>query len=100
MWSTIEDFFYKICIFFLFLSLFVRQTNQVEMTGSSIFDYVHQGDHTEIAEQLGLSLTSQSQSSTSGMTSPSSTDEPTGTHNPHGNFVIKRLSQFFWLIEF
>ena len=55
------------------------------MTGSSIFDYIHQGDHAEIAEQLGLSLSSQSQPS-SGMTSPSSNDEPTGTHNPHGEF--------------
>ncbi|XP_070493360.1 protein trachealess-like isoform X2 [Chironomus tepperi] len=51
--------------------------SQVEMTGSSIFDYIHQGDHSEIAEQLGLSLTSQS-SNNSGMTSPSSnTEEPT-----------------------
>ncbi|KAL7980734.1 hypothetical protein Chor_001888 [Crotalus horridus] len=27
---------------------------QVELTGSSIFDYVHPGDHHEVAEQLGL----------------------------------------------
>lgn len=27
--------------------------SQVEMTGSSIFDYTHQQDHTELAEQLG-----------------------------------------------
>ena len=26
------------------------------MTGSSVFDYVHAGDHAEIAEQLGLTL--------------------------------------------
>lgn len=50
------------------------------MTGSSIFDYIHQGDHSEIAEQLGLSLASQR-----GMTSPSSNnDEATGTNNPDG----------------
>lgn len=54
------------------------------MTGSSIFDYIHQGDHSEIAEQLGLSLASQG-SSNSGMTSPSSnTEEPIGTNNPDG----------------
>lgn len=54
------------------------------MTGSSIFDYIHQGDHSEIAEQLGLSLASQSNSN-SGMTSPSSNnDEATGTNNPDG----------------
>ncbi|KAG5679745.1 hypothetical protein PVAND_009289 [Polypedilum vanderplanki] len=55
--------------------------SQVEMTGSSIFDYVHQGDHSEIAEQLGLSLSS-NQNSGSGINSPSSTDEANGTHNP------------------
>lgn len=27
--------------------------SQVEMTGSSIFDYTHQQDHAELAEQLG-----------------------------------------------
>lgn len=29
---------------------------QVELTGSSIFDFVHQGDHTELAEELGMKL--------------------------------------------
>ena len=29
------------------------------MTGSSIFDYVHQSDHLELAEQLGVSLAHQ-----------------------------------------
>ncbi|XP_070494223.1 protein trachealess-like isoform X2 [Chironomus tepperi] len=53
--------------------------SQVEMAGSSIFDYVHQGDHAEVAEQLGLSLTGHSQ----GMSSPSSSDEGShGTMNP------------------
>ncbi|XP_074872400.1 neuronal PAS domain-containing protein 1 [Carettochelys insculpta] len=28
--------------------------SQVELTGSSVFDYVHPGDHPEVAEQLGL----------------------------------------------
>jgi neuronal PAS domain-containing protein 1/3 len=53
------------------------------MAGSSIFDYVHQGDHAEVAEQLGLSLTGHSQ----GMASPSSSDDGTthGTMNPDGN---------------
>lgn len=52
------------------------------MTGSSIFEYVHQADHAEIAEQLGLSLASGN--SNSGMTSPTSSDEATGTNNPDG----------------
>lgn len=54
---------------------------QVEMAGSSIFDYVHQADHAEVAEQLGLSLSSQS-----GMTSPTGSEEgnSSGTMNPDG----------------
>jgi hypothetical protein len=66
-------------IFFIFLFRFY----QVEMTGSSIFDYIHQGDHTEIAEQLGLCL-AQNQNHQSEMTSPSSNDEAIGTNNPDG----------------
>ncbi|XP_061939054.1 uncharacterized protein LOC107998930 isoform X11 [Apis cerana] len=50
--------------------------SQVEMTGSSVFDYVHQQDHAEVAEQLGLGLTSSTSSgphsSSSGLASPSS----------------------------
>ncbi|XP_078287084.1 neuronal PAS domain-containing protein 3-like [Rhinoraja longicauda] len=30
----------------------------VELTGSSVFDYIHPGDHVEVAEQLGLKLSS------------------------------------------
>lgn len=57
------------------------------MAGSSIFDYVHQGDHAEVAEQLGLSLTGHSQ----GMASPSSSDDGThgGTMNPDGKLIKK-----------
>ncbi|XP_035850841.1 neuronal PAS domain-containing protein 3 [Sander lucioperca] len=29
---------------------------QVELTGSSVFDYIHPGDHVETAEQLGMKL--------------------------------------------
>lgn len=29
---------------------------QVEMTGSSVFDYVHVKDHPELAEHLGLAI--------------------------------------------
>lgn len=52
------------------------------MTGSSIFEYVHQADHAEIAEQLGLSLANGNQSN--GMTSPTTIDESSGTNNPDG----------------
>ncbi|XP_077395244.1 neuronal PAS domain-containing protein 3 isoform X2 [Festucalex cinctus] len=30
--------------------------SQVELTGSSVFDYVHPGDHVEMAEQLGMKV--------------------------------------------
>lgn len=71
--------------------------SQVEMTGSSIFDYIHQGDHAEIAEQLGLSLTTGgisgagSSSGPAGMSSPHSggSDDGVGSHgtnNPDGEF--------------
>lgn len=30
------------------------------MTGSSVFDYVHTADHSELAQQLGLTLASTS----------------------------------------
>ncbi|XP_034015485.1 neuronal PAS domain-containing protein 3 isoform X2 [Thalassophryne amazonica] len=30
--------------------------SQVELTGSSVFDYIHPGDHVELAEQLGMKL--------------------------------------------
>ncbi|XP_078590292.1 neuronal PAS domain-containing protein 3-like isoform X2 [Branchiostoma floridae x Branchiostoma japonicum] len=35
--------------------------SQVEMTGSSVFDYVHPGDHAELAEQLGIKISPQGQ---------------------------------------
>ncbi|KAK9499120.1 hypothetical protein O3M35_003625 [Rhynocoris fuscipes] len=44
------------------------------MTGSSVFDYVHQQDHSEMAEQLGLGL---SQGSSIG--SPQGSDEGTSS---------------------
>lgn len=53
------------------------------MTGSSIFEYIHQADHAEVAEQLGITL-----SSYTGMASPSSSDEATGTMNPDGKKII------------
>ncbi|XP_029688875.1 neuronal PAS domain-containing protein 3 isoform X3 [Takifugu rubripes] len=30
--------------------------SQVELTGSGVFDYIHPGDHVEMAEQLGMKL--------------------------------------------
>ncbi|XP_048508062.1 protein trachealess isoform X3 [Athalia rosae] len=70
--------------------------SQVEMTGSSVFDYVHQQDHSEVAEQLGLGLTSSSSSgphsSSSGLASPSSAASEehgsTSTANPDVSSVM------------
>ncbi|KAF2365209.1 PAS fold [Trinorchestia longiramus] len=44
--------------------------SQVEMAGSSVFEYIHSDDHAELAEQLGLTLSGS-------MTSSSSSSAPT-----------------------
>lgn len=72
------------------------------MTGSSVFDYVHQQDHAEVAEQLGLGLasstsTSGPHSSSSGLASPSSAASEehgsSSTANPDGNLIeLMRMS--------
>lgn len=61
---------------------------QVEMTGSSVFDYIHQADHSELAEQLGLGLT-QGQGMASPSPSSAGSEEGSsnvGTANPDGEF--------------
>ncbi|XP_064237202.1 neuronal PAS domain-containing protein 1 isoform X1 [Aotus nancymaae] len=62
--------------------------SQVEMTGSSVFDYIHPGDHSEVLEQLGLRAptpgppTPPSVSSSSSSSSSSLADTPEiGPHN-------------------
>ncbi|KAI8437743.1 hypothetical protein MSG28_011977 [Choristoneura fumiferana] len=58
------------------------------MTGSSIFDYIHQADHAEIAEQLGLSLAGRSGA---GLNSPASGSEEGsqhGTNNPDVSAIM------------
>lgn len=61
--------------------------SQVEMTGSSVFDYIHHLDHSEMAEHLGLGL-SQSQN----LASPGSGSEEgastTGTNNPDVSTIM------------
>ncbi|XP_038073103.1 neuronal PAS domain-containing protein 3-like [Patiria miniata] len=87
--------------------------SQVELTGSSVFDYIHAGDRNELAEQLGMKLPpprTMSQSSlgtgssdgcqSSPMDSPTSPhSEPTGlnmTLSPdssyHRSFVVRMKS--------
>ncbi|XP_069772841.1 neuronal PAS domain-containing protein 3 isoform X3 [Narcine bancroftii] len=63
--------------------------SQVELTGSSVFDYVHPGDHVEMAEQLGMKLppgrgilsqgTTEDGASSASSSSQSETPEPEST---------------------
>jgi len=58
--------------------------SQVELTGSSVFDYVHQSDHLELAEQLGVNLAHQqrlSSSSSSHHSSPMHGTTGAGSNN-------------------
>lgn len=56
------------------------------MTGSSVFDYIHHQDHSEIAEQLGLGLTQGQSLASPGSGSEESTSTA-GTNNPDGNEI-------------
>ncbi|XP_021938528.1 protein trachealess isoform X2 [Zootermopsis nevadensis] len=57
--------------------------SQVEMTGSSVFDYIHHQDHAEVAEQLGLGLAQgQNLSSPNSAGSEEGVNSTTGTNNP------------------
>lgn len=70
------------------------------MTGSSVFDYIHHQDHSELAEQLGLGLASAQTGggSTSGLGSPGGSagsggeDGSGGTQNPDGKFLNSSAS--------
>ncbi|KPI98785.1 Protein trachealess [Papilio xuthus] len=64
--------------------------SQVEMTGSSIFDYVHQNDHAEIAEQLGLSLAGRGGGA--GLNSPASGSEEGSQHGTNNPDVSSQMS--------
>ncbi|XP_058562871.1 neuronal PAS domain-containing protein 1 isoform X2 [Neofelis nebulosa] len=67
---------------------------QVELTGSSVFDYIHPGDHSEVLEQLGLrartpgpptppSVPSSSSSSSSSSLADTPEIEASPTEVPH-----------------
>ncbi|XP_053700529.1 neuronal PAS domain-containing protein 3 isoform X1 [Synchiropus splendidus] len=67
--------------------------SQVELTGSSAFDYIHPGDHVETAEQLGLKLppgrsaslsqgTINDDGTSSASSSPAETPEPVESSSP------------------
>ncbi|XP_055326647.1 protein trachealess isoform X3 [Sitodiplosis mosellana] len=69
--------------------------SQVEMTGSSIFDYVHHQDHAEIAEQLGLGLASNQNmaSPSSGISEDGGANQ--GTNNPDVASVMSVASNTY-----
>lgn len=55
------------------------------MTGSSVFDYIHQQDHQELAEQLNLGLSTGP--GANGPPSPSGSEDGSShstTNNPDG----------------
>lgn len=64
----------------------------MELTGSSVFDYVHPGDHVEMAEQLGMKLppgrgllsqgAAEDGASSASSSSQSETPEPGGCATP------------------
>ncbi|XP_030637711.1 neuronal PAS domain-containing protein 3 [Chanos chanos] len=66
--------------------------SQVELTGSSVFDYVHPGDHVEMAEQLGMKMppgrgllsqgTAEDGASSASSSSQSETPEPVESSSP------------------
>lgn len=80
---------------------------KVEMTGSSVFDYVHTADHSELAQQLGLTLAStssqpagSSSSAVSQQLPPSpasgtgSVDDGSSSMNPDGILLLPYLCIF------
>lgn len=48
------------------------------MTGSSVFEYVHEADHAELTDQLGLCVTTTAASGGSITSSASFSEETTG----------------------
>ncbi|KAI4535322.1 hypothetical protein MG293_014548 [Ovis ammon polii] len=73
----------------------VEFLQHVELTGSSVFDYVHPGDHVEMAEQLGMKLppgrgllsqgTAEDGASSASSSSQSETPEPDKSCSPAQN---------------
>uniref|UniRef100_A0A8C6S810 Neuronal PAS domain protein 1 n=1 Tax=Neogobius melanostomus TaxID=47308 RepID=A0A8C6S810_9GOBI len=79
--------------------------SQVELTGSSVFDYIHPADHVEMAERLGIKphlraeagcLTgpesASSSASTSSLAAPSSPHSHSADDSPDRGFFIRMKS--------
>lgn len=81
--------------------------SQVELTGSSVFDYVHPGDHVEMAEQLGMKLppgrgllsqgTAEDGASSASSSSQSETPEPVESTSPSLLAADNTLERSFFI---
>uniref|UniRef100_A0A2K6SP85 Neuronal PAS domain-containing protein 3 n=1 Tax=Saimiri boliviensis boliviensis TaxID=39432 RepID=A0A2K6SP85_SAIBB len=81
--------------------------SQVELTGSSVFDYVHPGDHVEMAEQLGMKLppgrgllsqgTAEDGASSASSSSQSETPEPVESTSPSLLTTDNALERSFFI---
>nr|XP_056706727.1 neuronal PAS domain-containing protein 3 isoform X6 [Euleptes europaea] len=81
--------------------------SQVELTGSSVFDYVHPGDHVEMAEQLGMKLppgrgllsqgTAEDGASSASSSSQSETPEPVESTSPSLLTTDNNLERSFFI---
>uniref|UniRef100_G1PVU0 Neuronal PAS domain protein 3 n=1 Tax=Myotis lucifugus TaxID=59463 RepID=G1PVU0_MYOLU len=79
----------------------------VELTGSSVFDYVHPGDHVEMAEQLGMKLppgrgllsqgTTEDGASSASSSSQSETPEPVESTSPSLLTTDNTLERSFFI---
>lgn len=80
-----------VCSKLLFL-ISVRVSLQVELTGSSVFDYIHPADHVEMAERLGirphLRAEAGCHTAPESASSSASTSSLAGTPEPGTSFVI------------
>ncbi|XP_069500672.1 neuronal PAS domain-containing protein 1 isoform X2 [Ambystoma mexicanum] len=61
--------------------------SQVELTGSSVFEYIHPGDHPEVAEQLGLKTPDRSPSSQSANQKPLSNASSSSSSSSSSSLV-------------
>ncbi|EGW09663.1 Neuronal PAS domain-containing protein 3 [Cricetulus griseus] len=84
-----------------------KYTGLVELTGSSVFDYVHPGDHVEMAEQLGMKLppgrgllsqgAAEDAASSASSSSQSETPEPVETTSPSLLTTDNTLERSFFI---
>ncbi|ERE61176.1 neuronal PAS domain-containing protein 1, partial [Cricetulus griseus] len=65
--------------------------SQVELTGSSVFDYIHPGDHSEVLEQLGLRAATPGPPTPPSVSSSSSSSSSSLVDTPEMGFLCVAL---------